>query len=183
MEINSQVNTFTKGLNTDTDVNYLSNEQYRFASNIRLITNDGGTTGIIQPVEQIHQYNVGIPTDETIIGTVTASYHNGVSVEECGVIVTKKYVNSKVYNTVYIAFNLDSNANRCTVLTKGYLELENNLSMVSNYESRQVSNVYISDNNSTLKVINIQQSYGSQEIDDPTRFDLTPGCVLLPFTF
>jgi hypothetical protein len=34
-------------MNLDTDVNLLPNEQYRYAENVRVITNDGGTTGVL----------------------------------------------------------------------------------------------------------------------------------------
>ena len=74
-------------------------------------------------------------------------------------------------------------------VVKGYLEIENNVNIVTNYESNNVSNVYITDGNSPIKVINIEEqlrlirSNGLQEVSDPTRFDITPGSVLIPFHY
>lgn len=47
MELNSQVNVFTKGLNLDTDITMLPEGQYRYAENVRLITDADGTTGTL----------------------------------------------------------------------------------------------------------------------------------------
>ena len=45
MEINSQVNTFIGGMNIDSDITMLADNQYRWAENIRLLTDNAGTTG------------------------------------------------------------------------------------------------------------------------------------------
>jgi hypothetical protein len=47
MELLSQVNTFTAGMDMDTDVTLLKDNQYRYAENIRIVTNDGGTHGVL----------------------------------------------------------------------------------------------------------------------------------------
>jgi hypothetical protein len=46
-ELNSQINTFSKGMNMDIDVTMMPEGYYRYAENIRLITNAGGTTGVV----------------------------------------------------------------------------------------------------------------------------------------
>ena len=46
----AQVNTFTGGLNMDQDVNLIPDTQYRYAEDVRVITNDGGTTGVLQSI-------------------------------------------------------------------------------------------------------------------------------------
>lgn len=65
MDINenlTQVNTFIKGMDTDTSDMYLSNQSYRYAENVRLISNEGdagelrlivGTTSF--PIENVVQ--------------------------------------------------------------------------------------------------------------------------------
>lgn len=60
----AQVNTFTQGMNLDTDVNLLPNEQYRYAENVRVITNDGGTTGVLQNIESVRKYWDSLYKDE-----------------------------------------------------------------------------------------------------------------------
>ena len=60
MEINSQVNTFQGGMNIDSDITMLADNQYRWAENIRLLTDNAGTTGILQNIEDVRQYEGGI---------------------------------------------------------------------------------------------------------------------------
>lgn len=184
MELNSSTNTFVRGLNLDSDITMIPDGQYRYAENVRLLTNADGTTGILQNIDHIRQYNTGIPSDETIIGTATTRLYDSANdgTIECGIVVTKKIVLNKTYNTIYKVTDFNSiNANTIPVV-KGYLELENNVSIVTNYESDLVSNIYICDGITPIKVINICDTF-EQEIDDPTRFDITPGCILLPFVF
>lgn len=190
MELNSQINTFAKGLDMDTDITMLPEGKYRYAENIRLITDADGTTGMLQNIEYIRQYGGGIPTDEQIIGTtVTRVYDEKINGPvECGIVLTKKMVGAKAYNTLYKVTGFQSQQLKSTVITCGTLGIENNVSIVSNYESDYVCNIYICDGLTPIKVINICDSKLSKngqvvEVNDPTRFDITPGCVLLPFTF
>lgn len=48
---NQQVNTFTKGMNTDTSDALISNEQYRYAENVRPITNTDNNSGELYLIE------------------------------------------------------------------------------------------------------------------------------------
>lgn len=184
MELNSQINTFGKGLNLDTDITLLPDGQYRYAENIRLLTDSDGTTGLLQNIEYIRQYNGGIPQDEIILGTGTTrlfDYENNSTVE-CGIVLTKKIVNGKTYNTLYKVLGFDSVNIDSIVVVEGFLDIENNVSLVTNYESNEVSNVYICDGLTPIKVINICDTFDDIVID-PTKFDITPGAVLLPFKF
>ena len=190
MELNSQINTFAKGLDMDTDITMLPEGKYRYAENIRLITDADGTTGMLQNIEYIRQYGGGIPTDEQIIGTtVTRVYDEKINGPvECGIVLTKKMVGAKAYNTLYKVTGFQSQQLTSTIITCGTLGIENNVSIVSNYESDYVCNIYICDGLTPIKVINICDSKLSEngqavEVNDPTRFDITPGCILLPFTF
>ena len=53
----AQVNTFTGGLNMDQDVNLIPDTQYRYAEDVRVVTNDGGTTGVLQSIENPRRYD------------------------------------------------------------------------------------------------------------------------------
>ena len=193
MEINSQINTFHKGLNMDTDITMLPEGQYRYAENIRLLTDADGTTGMLQNIEHIRKYNGGIPSDETIIGTSNTllSVKENNTVKEVGVVLTKKVLNNKIYNTLYIVDGFDSVDTITTPVVKGYLKIENNVSIVCNYESNNASNVYISDGLTAIKVINIEEQLTIidenngqlKEVIDSTKFDIIPGATLVPFKF
>ena len=180
MEQNAQINTFTQGMDMDTDISLLGEGKYRYAENIRLFADSDSSTGALQNIEYIRQYSTGIPSNETIIGTSSTRWFHNDKVQECGIVVTKQKVGAKTYNKIYVVSDFDSITPTNTVIVKGYLELENNLSIVSNYESTDVSKIYITDSNSTIKSINIQEII-EEDITDPTYFDLLPGCVLAPF--
>lgn len=183
MELNSQINTFSKGMNMDIDVTMMPEGYYRYAENIRLITNAGGTTGVLQNTDHIKQYLGIIPKNETILGTAVTRLYDNVtdSTKECGIVFTKNNDDKTPYNTLYKVEGFDSEQLTITPIVKGRLAVENNVSIVTNYESNEISNVYICDGSAPIKVINICDTF--EEITDSTRFDITPGCVLLPFTF
>lgn len=48
---NIQTNTFVKGMNTDTSDMYMGDDQYKYAENIRIITNIDGNSGEVRLVE------------------------------------------------------------------------------------------------------------------------------------
>ena len=99
MEINAQINTFNGGMNLDADVNYIDKSQYKYAENVRIVTNGDGTTGVLQGIEKNKQFKFTIDlskavnelTDsQKIIGTATTKWFNKESnkVEDCAVIIT-----------------------------------------------------------------------------------------------
>ena len=68
-----QTNSFTSGMNMDVDVNLIKDNQYRYAENVRIITNDNGTTGALQGIEGVRKYNGNITNDEVVIGATTTN--------------------------------------------------------------------------------------------------------------
>ena len=80
-----QNNTFVEGMDCDTDISVLSNSRYRYAENIRVITNDEGTSGVLQGIEGVKKYTNSIPSTETIIGTTTINqYAVVITVDDSG---------------------------------------------------------------------------------------------------
>lgn len=77
----AQINTFTGGMNTDTDINLLPNNQYRYGQDVRIVTDDEGTSGVLQSVDGAKKYNYSIKNTERIIGTAT--------INDIAVVVTK----------------------------------------------------------------------------------------------
>ena len=79
MEQNAQINTFEGGMDLDTDLSKIQPNKYRWASNIRLITDSEGTSGVLQNIEDIKQYDGGLDPSEKILGTsVTNYYESGI---------------------------------------------------------------------------------------------------------
>ena len=172
----------------DTDITMIPEGQYRYAENIRMLTNADGTTGMLQNIEHIRQYDGGIPANETILGTSTARLYDEETdgTVECGIVFTKKLdENGNNYNTLYRVTGFKSTKLSSEIVVQGYLGIENNVSIVTNYESKNVSNVYICDGLTPIKVINMYDNNidPNEVILDHTKLDITPGATLLPFTF
>lgn len=182
-----QNNTFIEGMDADTDISILSDKRYRYAENVRVVTNDEGTSGVLQGIEDLEKYDWSISKQETIIGTTTVSqYIIIITVDWSGV------------NRVYRVSVLSNKKPVTTVILQGYLGLCRDLlktprlSVVSNYESDDVMKIYFTDGNSAVKCLNVSPSYdryvaGSDLVDslgnilNPSALDITPGCNIPPF--
>lgn len=51
MNAQRQTNTFVGGMNMDLDYSVIKGNQYQYADNIRILTHDNGTTGVMQNIE------------------------------------------------------------------------------------------------------------------------------------
>lgn len=169
-----QTNTFTGGLNMDVDKSFIKDNQYRYAENIRLLTNDGGTTGVVQGIEGIEKLIVDlISTNEVIIGAIT--------IKEYAVVFTKEYTLTGVFNRIWkYDFTQDKKDPTITLLLSGYFNISNELSLVANYTSDTNIKVYFADGDNLIRVINIMEV-----ITDPNfnigALDIVPSAVLPSF--
>lgn len=186
-----QTNSFTSGMNMDVDVNLIKDNQYRYAENVRIITNDNGTTGALQGIEGVRKYNGNITNDEVVIGATT--------IDKMAIIFTKVIVNGNYsHNKVYRVEGFDDSTPKQTVVLQGDLKLceypnETNISCVANYETDTNIKVYFTDGKSATKVINVVDgkytgtSATNPLVDSrgwiktPNAIDITPGAVLPPF--
>lgn len=184
----AQINTFTGGMNTDTDINLLPNNQYRYGQDVRIVTDDEGTSGVLQSVDGAKKYNYSIKNTERIIGTAT--------INDIAVVVTK--LNDE-YNKIYRIENFNSPNPTSTVILKGKLGIgkdydSNQISIVLNYETISNIKMYFTDGGSIIKVINIMDDKYVQypDIDNPlldeegnilnpNSIDIIPNAVLHPF--
>jgi len=56
---NQQTNTFLKGMNTDTSDMLLGSDQYRYAENVRIVTDTDSNSGelrLIKGTTQLHNF-------------------------------------------------------------------------------------------------------------------------------
>lgn len=182
---NFETNTFTGGLNMDSDNSVIKNDQYKYAENIRIMTNDSGTTGVLQNIEGVKKYNLTLADGEVVIGTTT--------INDIAVVFTRL---DNSYTKVYKITDFNKSTPDIKVILKGDLnlcqDLEKNpsISVVSNYESENNIKVYFTDGQSGVKVLNIVDDkyiQGSPLVDEegnilnPLALDLTPGSDLPPF--
>lgn len=184
----AQINTFTSGMDTDTDINLLPNSKYRYGQDVRIVTDDQGTNGVLQSVDGAKKYNYGIKGTEEIIGTAT--------VNDIAVVITKL---QDGYNKIYRVQNFNSPNLVSTVVLKGKLNLcsdkdSNQLSVVLNYETASNIRAYFTDGVSSMKIINIMSDKYIKypDIDNPlldedgnvlnpNAVDITPDSILPPF--
>ena len=134
-----QTNTFAKGMNMDVDISMLPSDQYRYAENIRLLTNDGGTTGVLQGVEGIEKLAIDfILPGETIIGSTT--------VKNYAVIFTKEYDETGCFNRVW-RYDFTDNIKLpvVTLLLSGYYNIVDKLSIVTHYTNSSNIKLYFAD--------------------------------------
>ena len=172
-------------MNMDTDVSMLTSQQYRYAENVRVLTNDAGTSGTLQTIEGVKKYNLLINSNETILATTT--------VDKYGVVLTR--VKDTATNKLYRINNLDKyNPNIVTVFCANlYLGFytDTNVSIIANYETDSNIKVYFTDGTSSVKVVNIMDdryipTAGNELLDsnncikNPYALDITPGAVLPP---
>ena len=127
MELLSQVNTFTGGMNLDDDVTMIPKNQYRWANNVRLLTDNAGTTGILQNIEDVRQYDGGLDATERILGTTVTRYYNNVKyrVEEAGIVITKETYNGTTINNVWAVSAFNTKQPTWNLIVSATLSLKN----------------------------------------------------------
>lgn len=188
MELNAQINTFEGGMNLDADLSLIKNNQYRYARNVHVLSDTDGTNGVLQNVEKIRQCSkLSIPPFATILGYVNTTWFNGTQTEDCIVVLTveklTQYPSMQEYsrNTLYRVTGLDTGELNLTSILITDLKYSEKVQMLANYESQKVSNIYITDGKSPIKVINIQNDYDNDINGE--RFSIIPNATLNPFTF
>lgn len=178
-------------MNCDIDVSVLGTDQYRYAENVRIVTNDGGSTGVLQNIEGVKKYTSFISPSEIIIGHTTIS--------KFAIIFTKVVENNIYkYNKVYRVEGFDTPTPVNNLILKGDIGLcaitdQNRLSVVGNYETDDNIKVYFTDGITAVKSLNvIDGKYtgigpenplldSNGHILNPLALDITPGAQLPPF--
>ena len=187
MELNSQINTFNSGMDLDTDITLLQEGKYRIAQNVRILTDNNGTGSALQNIEDIRKYEGGLDSSNIILGTAVMKYYNETKkkIEDCGVVFSKVYDNNykQNINELWLVTNFDTTRPTWKKIVRAILNIEDKVSIVTNYESQEVNNVYITDGNSSIKAINVQKDYNpdNSTIEENSYFDILPNVVVTPF--
>lgn len=179
MAIKAQVNTFTGGMDLDTDVTLIKSDRYREAENIRVITNVDSNSGALRKVEDLTvcTNNEGIADTETILGATTTQYYSydKTEVEEVGILLTKETVNNVDINNLWMVSDFSTTTPKWKRIVSCCMDITGRVSLVTDYESMDVSYVYISDGESLIKAINICDTFESTKenpLTDPLQFDI-----------
>lgn len=166
-----QINSFIKGMNMDADVSMIQEGAYRYAENVRVVTNDSGTTGVLQNIEGFQQVtDTTIKNTEVILGVA--------SIRNYAVVLTR----DGSYNAVY---RYDFSASKLVPTVTGVLladlSITTEVDMVINYEADDIIKIYFTDGKSPLKVINIMSTeYSGNTLLTAKDFEILPKAYLPP---
>ena len=189
MEINSHKNTFEGGMDMDTDVSYAANNTYRYAQNIRLVTNTNGTNGVLQNIDYIKKYEkIDALKTQKILNAIAVQYpYHDETLQNTAILLTQdKY--SNVINSIYLVSDFDKSqlSCRCVMKILWHITADMNISMIYNYETKSVYKLYVNDSSSGLKIINLadyKEEWGDKEpIQNPSYFDSNALATLIPLS-
>ena len=165
---NQQVNTFLKGMNTDLSDSLLDSSQYRYAENLRLVTNTDSNSGELRLVD-------GTSVRHTFTDRII--YLN--SIREYVVVITKDDTNNEW--SVYVNNNkgIEDNAHHWTMIFGPCSEHiwnsgeEPAICGVLRWESDNNIKFYFVDNTGEHGIMSIQiakNGWGVQNFTAPTAF-------------
>lgn len=149
-----QINVFSKGMNTDTSDAFLSNEQYRYAENLRFVAEKGSTStgGELCTIEGWMETKLDL-TGITVLGVQ--------SIRKYIIIVGKK-------SDGWYVWSVDTEAEDWEPITHfGPCtdDIGNNISIVTRWESDKNIKIYIADGKNQLMSLNIADNkYSGNDI-------------------
>lgn len=179
MEIKSQTNTFNGGMDLDTDINYMKSNTYRYAENIRIVTNEDGTNGAIQNIDYIKRFDeVSELKGQNILYAIANKFpYDDENLVNCAIIVSNDPSSWRMCD-IFVVTDFDKSKLRCKHLlhTMWNIEEDSKISAIYNYETNSVYKLYINDSKSGLKIINLAD-YNKDEVTEilnPHEFDAMP---------
>ena len=162
---NTQTNSFAAGMNMDTDIMLLPNTQYRYAENVRIITNDDGNTGMLQNIQDTLKVEGDIfeREGEKVLAVVT--------VDKYIVALTSFPFEGKTINSIYRISNYNNPPLTSVTVVSGELGYteSSSIKLVANYESDTNIKLYIADGEHYIRVISLMDNRYVYEpgVDNP----------------
>lgn len=147
---NQQINTFIKGMDTDTSDAYVGEGQYRYAENVRVVTDRDHNSGELHIIEG----TIELPLNPTIEGQLLGF----TSIREYAVAIVKHGDTWSIYridnegNTVLISGPFNE-----IIWPDGWDGKTKPLSLVTRWESDETIKLYIADGIHPLMSINIAE--------------------------
>ena len=187
---NSQINTFLKGMDTDTSVQMMQSDQYTMAKNLRVFPlNSGGGNQFgqlksIEGVTKITEFDFGIGPFRILAADTIRNY--GVLILESTTegeeykwyIYRLDYDGESFSNPVLIFANDGENADKEYRL--GGDEGVEKLSIVCRYEDENNVKVYIADGVHSMLIVNI---LNKTEYEDISQIESFKSITLNPLIF
>ena len=149
-----QTNSFSGGMNMDVDVNFIKSNIYRYAENVRIITDSSGTSGVLQNSDGIeYKYKMEFENlGERIIHVDSIRNY-------CVVFTVDYFEINRIYR---INFSLDySDTSFFKKILESNLGIVTPVSSVMRHESSDSIKIYWSDysESNTIRVANILPEY------------------------
>lgn len=160
-----QTNSFAGGMNMDTDIMLLPNTQYRYAENVRIITNDDGNTGMLQNIQDTLKVEGDIfeREGEKVLAVVT--------VDKYIIALTSFPFEGKTINSIYRISNYNNPPLTSVTVVSGELGYteSSSIKLVANYESDTNIKLYIADGEHYIRVISLMDNRYVYEpgVDNP----------------
>lgn len=171
---NIHINSFTKGMNTDTSLDMIGNEQYVFGQNIRITNNaiidaiidSNNKQGVVTPVNAGVKYNTqGMYMGMSILAVA--------SIGNIGVVVVK---NSEGYWYVYRVEDKDNRLVFTRIFSSNEKVADDvkTFSILMNKEQENIMKVYIADCKNEIISLDVFGNYTGKTIDDVISNHLYP---------
>lgn len=176
MNAQRQTNTFHKGMNMDLDYSLIDSGQYNYAENIRIVTNDNSSTGVMQNIEGVLKLNTSISlSNETIVHVNT--------IRDWAIVFTKKGSNFNIYRYDFGASETEplvtivaSNVALDIPTIDGHYAV----SSVCKWESDNLVKIYWCDGKHQIRVLNVATTYTNLNVDS---LNISPKGQLPPLFF
>ncbi len=155
------VNTFSGGMNLDTDISLLKNNQYRYAEEMRLDSNESSSFGSISPVE-----------NHRIVDLSTFSWGDVVAtadVRDMSVV----FVSGRPTSKIYLVKEDDNGDLDISVIANILYKFPNKISVVTRYEDKDNIKVYWADGIGQIKSLNILS--GKSTVSNPDDYNIIQG--------
>lgn len=169
-----QVNSFTKGMNTDMSDSQILDSQYRFARNVRYVTNQESTSGELHIIEGATSV-VTLPNEVTEIIETTQLRDLGIVIAKTsfgwGVYTIDTNKEKYVIQRVYATSDCSRVATQQHILSECPNGEYERLSLVTRFEDTYNQKLYIADGHGPIMLVRIAYKPGENPYD--TRIDPT----------
>lgn len=178
MNVLRQTNTFIGGMNMDLDYSVIKDNQYEYAENIRILTHDDGTSGVMQNIEGFLKVNPSRNlSGETIIHVNT--------IRDLAIVFTKQN-DSDNYNIYKYNFGVSEEEPAVTLVASS-LQLDipivngiYTISSVCRWESNDLIKIYWCDGKHSIRVLDVSKTYDNLSVES---LSILPKSTLPPFFF
>ena len=184
MDINDlqQINTFAKGMNTDTSDALLDSQEYRLANNLRIITNQDENTGelhLIDGTGNAFDIKNEIQSDPQDIYDIEVL--QTASIRDYGVAIVRRYSNKEEWAVVSLKL-LESPQK--AKIAFGWCDhpIGKKLSLVTKWEDDDNVKVYIADGINPIALVNIAAPFVDENFSANSNYNKITSYPTVVFT-